>query len=354
MQNSISMEDTSVITRQDNQMLSIILNRADVINSLDIEMIRLIQKALDKAESSSQISIVLLRGNGGKGFCAGGDVKTIFRAVKQGDMDRAMEFFKEEYELDFRIFTFPKPVIVLADGITMGGGLGLAAGADMVVATEKTVMAMPETRIGFFPDVGATGWMFVKCPAGYPEFLGVTGYRLAGPECLRLGLASHLISQKRLPGFVQDLEALSEKIVSEKYGAVQDLYSTFSLLSRKNDLANPGMDEWVRTCFSGKTSIDKILSAVSRNSQQKKLREEALKMFSVRSPTALVLTLNLLRQNEGRPIKSVFRADLRAARFMIGHPDYLEGVRAQLVDGNNHPVWQPDLIEKVRLPISTI
>lgn len=143
------MEDRPVMTSLHSKMLSIILNRPNVINSLNVEMVRLIQEALDKAESSPDVNFVLIKGNGDKGFCAGGDVEAIYNAIKQGAPDRGMEFFREEYELDLRIFRFPKPIIVLAHGITMGGGLGLAAGADMVVSTEKTLMAMPETRIGF-------------------------------------------------------------------------------------------------------------------------------------------------------------------------------------------------------------
>jgi enoyl-CoA hydratase len=331
------MGNKSVVTRKDKQVLSIILNRKDVINSLDVEMIRLIQRALDEAEASSGISLVLLRGDGDKGFCAGGDVKALFRAVRQGNLESAMEFFKEEYELDHRIYSFSKPVIVLADGITMGGGLGLAAGADMVVATEKTIMAMPETRIGFFPDVGATGWMFSKCPPGYPEFLGLTGYRLEGPECLRIGLASHLVQQKQVPGFLQDLEALSENLAGERDVAARKLYSAFSSLKGKNDLSGHGMDEWVRTCFQGKRSVEKILSSVSGCSLQNELCGKAVKLLSEASPTALVLTLSLLRRNEGKPIEEVYKTDLRAARFIIGHPDYPEGIRARLVDRDNHP-----------------
>ena len=345
------MGNKSVVTRKNKQVLSIILNRKDVINSLDIEMIRLIQQALDEAEASSRIRLVLLRGEGDKGFCAGGDVKSLFRAVRRGDMKSAMEFFKEEYELDYRILSFPKPVVVLADGITMGGGLGLAAGADMVISTEKTVMAMPETRIGFFPDVGATGWMFSKCPAGYPEFLGLTGYRLEGPECMRLGLASHQVPRKLVPGFVHDLETVSENLSDERHTAALELYSTFSSLKGKNDMSGSGLDEWVHTCFSGKTSVENILSTLSGCSLEKEMCGKAVKLLSEASPTALALTLTLLRRNEGRPIDEVYKADLKAARYMIEHPDYQEGIRAHLVDRDNHPVWQPDSIEKVRLDL---
>jgi len=343
------MEHRSVITSLNSQMLSITLNRPNVINSLDLEMVRLIQAALDEAESSPSVSLVLFNGTGDKGFCAGGDVEAIYDAVKQGEPDRAMTFFREEYELDLRIFKFPKPVIVLAHGITMGGGLGLAAGADMVVATENTRMAMPETRIGFFPDVGATNWLFGKCPAGYPEFLALTGYRLHGAECLRLGLASHLLPGDMRADFIKNLEQVSQNLPGDRSKAVQVLYSAFKSLRDDQYSANPGMDEWVRTCFSGKHSVNEILNLVSESSGQRKLKETALKKITENSPTALALTLCLLRSHEKNTMESVFHEELKAAQFMINHPDYVEGVRAQLVDKDENPVWQPGSIDETCL-----
>jgi enoyl-CoA hydratase/carnithine racemase len=161
---STLLKDSKVIVRNENGVMRIILNRPNMINSLDLEMIRLIQMALDEAEVSEKIRCVILLGNGEKGFCAGGDIKAIAQAIRDTNTHILVSFFAEEYALDLRIHNFPQPVILIADGITMGGGLGLAAGADIVVATDRTLMAMPETRIGFFPDVGATGWMFTKCP----------------------------------------------------------------------------------------------------------------------------------------------------------------------------------------------
>ena len=201
---------------------------------------------------------------------------------------------------------------------------------------KKTLMAMPETRIGFFPDVGATGWLFSKCPAGYPEFLGLTGYRLDGPECLRLGLASHMVIDDMLPDFMKELEQLSEKVPADRSKAVQLLYSAFKSLTDNKYMLNPEMDEWVRTCFSGKGSVNEILSGCG---QHKELSEEALTKLSENSPTALALTLSLLRRNEKRTIEDVYIQELKAARFMINHPDYAEGIRARLVDKDNKPVW---------------
>ena len=147
-------------------MQTIVLNRPEALNSLSYEMITLIRKAVEQAAADETVRLLLFYGIGERGFCAGGDIKAMARDVREGRVERALHFLAEEYALDLAIHRYPKPVVVLADGITMGGGLGLTAGADFVLATERTRMAMPETRIGFFPDVGATGWLFVKCPPG--------------------------------------------------------------------------------------------------------------------------------------------------------------------------------------------
>ena len=153
-------------------LLTLSLNRPRAINALTEDLIRDLQLALDEAEDEGRIKLVLLLGAGERGFCAGGDLRALAEAVREGAFDRADRFFQQEYALDLRIHRFPKPIMVLADGITMGGGLGLAAGAGLVMATEKTRMAMPETHIGFFPDVGATRWLFDRCPRGIRNFWG--------------------------------------------------------------------------------------------------------------------------------------------------------------------------------------
>ena len=145
-----------VLVKKDHNTLSIGLNRPEVLNSLNSNMVRRIQKALDKAEQDDAIHLVLLYGEGEQGYCAGGDIKAMAQAVREGKMEKALQFLEEEYALDLRIHRFPKPVVVLADGITMGGGVGIALPCKYRVATEHTRFAMPETGIGLFPDVGAT------------------------------------------------------------------------------------------------------------------------------------------------------------------------------------------------------
>jgi enoyl-CoA hydratase/carnithine racemase len=252
--------------------------------------------------------------------------------------------------LDLFIHRFPKPVIVIADGITMGGGLGIAAGATMVIATEKTFMAMPETRIGFFPDVGATGWMFAKCPAGYPEYLGLTGYEMKGAECLRLGMANALTTRRDLPRLRKALQAFSETSTEGKTMAARHLKSYLSPFFQEDAPVNAEMDAWVATHFAGKTSIREIMDSLSRCSRQDRLCQDVYRRLSERSPTALVLTLALLRHNEGHPLEEAFAAEAAAARFMIRHPDYLEGIRARILDKDDQPHWQPATAEEVILP----
>jgi enoyl-CoA hydratase/carnithine racemase len=327
--------------------MAITLNRPHLINALSLEMIRDIQNALDEAEKDGGLKFVVLRGNGNRGFCAGGDLRSLAEAVRRKDFEKADRFFNQEYALDLRIHRFPKPIIVLADGITMGGGLGLSAGADIVVVTENSRMAMPETKIGFFPDVGASRWLFDKCPGGYPEFLGLTGYELTGAECVRAGLASGLVQAGRLADVRKKLEGFSGRLAINKKEAVMQLWDLIIPFIDPVIPQRPEMDRWVALHFSEKQSLPEIKDSLSHDFLQPSLSLEALQRLEKCSPTALVLTLQLLRFNQKRPLEEVFAVEAGAAHFIIQHPDYLEGIRARLLDRDNHPRWQPSRIEDV-------
>ncbi len=340
-------KEPEVLVERHDSMMAIILNRTHFINALTAEMIRLIRQALDEALIHDRFQFVLLSGAGTKGFCAGGDVKRLAKAVRENSFESAQLFFHEEYALDLYLHRFPKPVIVIADGITMGGGLGLSAGADFVVATETTVMAMPETKIGFFPDVGATGWMFNKCPRGYPEYLGLTGYEVTGAECIRLGLANGLARTERLQKLKEALTIHPIRIPSGKSEAVEHLRPLLTPFLEKMLFPHSKMDKWVETHFSAKASVREIMDSLLQCSPKTQWCEDTYHQLSRRSPTALVLTLKLLRLNEGRPLDEVFAAEERAAHFIIRHPDYLEGIRAHILDKDGQPRWQPSTIDEV-------
>lgn len=334
-----------VISRRSGSCLSIMLNRPQAINSLSEAMIDRIDELLNDASADEQCMFVLFFGTGAKGFCAGGDVRELARLGRLRQYDKVDSFFRKEYGLDLRIHRFPKPVIVIADGITMGGGLGIAAGAGISIATERTRMAMPETRIGFFPDVGSTGWMFLRCPKGYPEYLGLTGYDMTGKECVRLGFATHYMQSADVPRLVDILE----KVFVEGGQSKQDIYDrllgAISGFLDFNIPVNPALDEWVEKYFAGKSDIRDILASLSICHEQAKKCQDVFESIAERSPTALVLALRLLRHNEGRSLEDVFAAELKAAQFITRHPDYMEGVRARLIDRDDKPKWNPDRIE---------
>jgi len=227
----------------------------------------------------------------------------------------------------------------------MGGGLGLAAGADIVLATESTRMAMPETRIGFFPDVGATGWLFTKCPPGYPEYLTLTGYELMGAECVRLGLATHLVAEDRLSQLRQALEHEAENLPTQRPQAAKALQEILAPFATKEIDLHPELDAWVQEHFAGKQSLQELLTALKQCRYEAKLCEHAYSRLVERSPTALAVALQLLRANAGRPLAEVYRREALAAHFLITHPDYLEGIRARIIDKDNQPRWQPPTIE---------
>ena len=327
----------------------IILNRPDVINSLNTEMIDSITNCLSQALESDKCRFVLFYGSGNKGFCAGGDVKDLARKADKKLFAEVNHFFKKEYALDLMIHNYPKPIIVIADGVTMGGGLGIAAGADIILATERTRMAMPEARIGFFPDVGATGWLFSHCPKGYPEYLSLTGYEMFGKECVRIGLATHFIMSKDMHKVISALEnyepngKISRKELSLKIQEKIFPYINYDIPVNKD------MDDWVAEHFARKSDLNEIINSLEKCVNHKKLCNNVFDGIAARSPTALVLTLKLLRHNEGRPIADVFSSELKAAEFMTRQPDYVEGVRARLIEKDDTPRWQPDKIEKVNL-----
>jgi len=340
--------EPSVLVQGHPHFRGLVLNRPRGLNTLTREMVGLLKSALEEARAAPEVRLVLLWGAGDKGFCAGGDLKGLARTVREGDIDEVARFFKEEYALDLMLHEFPKPVVALVDGITMGGGLGLAAGAGLIVATERTRMAMPETRIGFFPDVGATGWLFNRCPPGYPEFLALTGYELLGGECVRIGLATHLVKSARLGELRAWLEKSAAGLSPEKEEALKELQSRIKPLAEAPPSPQPEMDAWVAEHFAGQASLAEITASLARCRVGLKFCADVFQRLSERSPTALSLTLRMLRANEGRPLVEVFAREARAARFMVAHPDYLEGIRARIIDKDDRPRWQPATLEAVQ------
>jgi enoyl-CoA hydratase len=340
-------DEAPVLVQPRAGLLALVLNRPRVLNSLNLEMVVRLRRGLEEARRAAAVRLVLLAGAGERGFCAGGDLKVLVERLKAGKVVRYDEFFNEEYALDLELHEFPKPVVVLAHGITMGGGLGLAAGADLVVAAESSRLAMPETRIGFFPDVGATGWLFSKCPPGYPEYLALTGRELTGAEAVRLGLATHLVPAARWGELRRVLAEAAAGLSGEKGAALEELGAVLQNLALKEISPNPDLDARVAAHFAGKSSLKGIVASLKRGPGAAEWRREVLGCLAERSPTSLAVTLKLLRANEGRPLPEVFRREALAGHFMVQQPDYLEGIRARLIDKDDRPRWQPGSLQEL-------
>jgi enoyl-CoA hydratase len=338
-----------VLISRTKAVLHLILNRPESINSLTLEMMQIITVEIDKARSDDAVKLVIFSGSGAKGFCAGGDLKIMAQAVMENDIEPPMLFLKVEYALNLAIHRFPKPILVFAHGITMGGGLGISSCADIVVTNENTRMALPETRIGFFPDVGATGWLFRKCGRGYPEFIGLTGYELRGPECVRTGMADYLIPSTQFDKMLDAVIESSPELPAGRRAAAAVVAEIISPFRQQNIPAREDMDRWIETYFADKTSVLELLKDLKACSIQNDLCEGVFARLSEYSPIAVLTTLKCLRRNEHKDLADVYEYDLLVARFLMIQHDFHEGVRARLIDKDDRPHWDPASFEQATL-----
>src|SRR5690348_8329345 len=205
-------DEPTILARHDGRVGRIILNRPQALNALTLPMIRGCAKVLLQWQDEPHVHAVVIEGAGERAFCAGGDVRALRQFELDGEHHKAETFFREEYELNLMIATYPKPYIALIDGICMGGGIGVSVHAPYRVATEHAAFAMPETAIGFFPDIGAT-FFLPRLPGELGTYLGLTGLRMQGADAVRAGLATHFTSR-------EDLNALSRALAADGPGAL--------------------------------------------------------------------------------------------------------------------------------------
>ncbi|MES2290911.1 MAG: enoyl-CoA hydratase/isomerase family protein [Pseudomonadota bacterium] len=304
------------------------LNRPKAIHALNTAMCRAILDALDEFEADEEVVAVLFDHAEGRGFCAGGDIRMLAESGK-GDGREAREFFHAEYRMNHRLFTYSKPTIAFMDGIVMGGGVGIALPCTYRVATENTRFAMPETGIGLFPDVGG-GWFLSRLPGQVGKFLALTGARLDGAECLALGLATHYISQDAVP------EAKNAILDSVNFAEVLDRFSTESpparILENRDNIDR---------LFVGE-NVAAIMAALEADGGDWALKE--LATLRTKSPLSMTVSMRLLREGATMPD---FAAEMTqeyaiGARVVHSH-DFIEGVRALIVDKDNAPKWQPEV-----------
>ena len=320
------------------------LTRPKALNALTIAMIEAADPQLRAWRADDRVRAVLIRGAGDKAFCAGGDVRAVWddgKALQQGESDGALtrRFFWEEYSLNRLIHQYPKPYIAWIDGITMGGGLGLSMHGSHRVAGDRTVAAMPETAIGFFPDVGAT-WVLPRLPGAVGLYLALTGARLKAADALYAGLATHYIpsdAQADLPQALADAD-----LSGDAHAAVDHVLEGLAQDPGPAPLkeVRPAIDR----CF-GQSSLDLVLRALEAEGTA--WAQDTLETLSKRSPTSMKLTFAAIQRGRHLDFDSCMTMEYRLSQACMAGHDFYEGIRAVLVDKDNAPQWQPSAIEAV-------
>ncbi len=330
-------EEPRVLVRAEGGLGHLTLNRPRALNALDLGMIGLLADALDAWEHDPDVGIVLLDGAGGRGLCAGGDVRGLYDQISADDPEAAAGFFRAEYALNARIAEYPKPFVVFADGITMGGGIGLAGHAAIRVVTERSQLAMPETRIGFTPDVGGT-WLLAHAPGRLGEYLALTGAPIGAADAIHVGLADHFVPSANLEDLRDALQTRADP------GTPTELVLLFDETPDEAPLA--ASRAWIDEAFAAPT-VPEIVERLRARPEPE--AAAAADVLGELSPTGLTVTLEAVRRARGLP-------DLRATLaqeyglvlwFATTQPDLVEGIRAQLVDKDRSPRWRPATLADV-------
>ncbi|WP_406470517.1 enoyl-CoA hydratase/isomerase family protein [Streptomyces sp. NBC_01615] len=306
----------------------ILLNRPKALNALTTGMVAAIDRAL-AAWEHTPLTAVVLASTHTKAFCAGGDIRTIREHSLAGDTEASEGFFASEYRLNARIAGYRVPVVSLIDGLCMGGGLGLSVHGTFRVVTENAVLAMPETGIGFFPDVGAS-YFLPRLPGAIGMYLGLTGHRLDAADSLYTGLATHFVS-------VDGLDAVGDALADNPGDPVDVVLNR---LSGRSPVAESRLAK-VRG------DVDWAFGAPTLGEIEKRLHHldtpwatATLAAFEAASPQSLEITHALLARGGQHTLRECLDTELALTRTIIRTPDFLEGVRAALVDKDRSPTWQ--------------
>ena len=347
----------------------ITLNRPKALNALSLAMVRELTHVLRGYESDADVLAVVIRGSNKEGpfgaFCAGGDIRYFHQAALSGDASLE-DFFTEEYNLNHIIHTYRKPYIALMDGIVMGGGMGLSQGIALRVVTERTQMAMPETQIGLFPDVGG-GYFLSRCPGNTGEYLALTGQLLRGAESLAVGLADVCIQSNALVAVWDSLQSKSWKHGDDVVAwvkeqavvhAVNASQSESDSSSIKNVSTKPSWwDANIDTIFRLPTVSDMVQALGQLVRQQPEgWAADTLKALRQRSPLLLAVSLEQIRRGRSMGLSDELRMERDMVRHCF-HADHLsrrgaqtdtaEGIRALVIDKDRQPKWLPASIEEI-------
>lgn len=315
------------------------LNRPKALNSLNLAMVHAIKPAMERFAGDPEVCCVLLKGEGKRGLCAGGDIRAIYQLGKAGDPE-VTRFWREEFPVNYTIARYPKPYVALMDGIVMGGGVGVASHGKHRIVTERTRLAMPETGIGYVPDVGAT-WLLPRAPGEVGTWMGLTGEIVGAADAIFAGFADYHVPSERLGALTQALGDLDAGASDDDVAATIGSFATPAGESRLE-----GQRALIDRVFVFDT-IEEINTALEKEPGE--FAAETRAVIAKRSPTSLKLTLRLLRA--GRKSSSLVEClerEFTVASELLRNRDFYEGVRAAVIDKDRNPQWQPATLAEVK------
>jgi enoyl-CoA hydratase len=332
MSADVMAEATDLVVKREGAAGVIRLNRPKALNALTLEMTREIGVALDEFQIDPKIALIILEGAGERGLCAGGDIRGLYESAKaKGDLGKI--FWREEYIVNARIAKFPKPYVAFMDGFVMGGGVGLAGHASHRVVTEKTKVAMPEVGLGFFPDVGGT-WLLSRAPGELGTYFGLTGLTMNGADAVFSRLADVLIKTGDWPTLREALTAVS---LGADASAVMSTIKRFSAADEVGPVTRKR--ELVDRAFAH-DSVEEIVNALEQDGSD--FAQATLKALADKSPRGLKVTLKLLRLGRAsKTLEECLAREYLAALEVFDSHDFVEGVRAAIIDKDRNPTWQP-------------
>jgi enoyl-CoA hydratase len=329
-------ESPEVICEKRGEAGLITLNRPRALNALTLTMVCEIRRALDAWAGDPSVTRIVVRGAGDKAFCAGGDIRRLTEALKAGEREEALAFWREEYLLNIRIKRYPKPYISLIDGIVMGGGVGVSLHGSHRVAGDRYLFAMPEVGIGFFPDVGAT-YALPRLPGETGMYLALTGDRVKRADAVMLGLATHSVASENMDSLLQDLtsgvpvEAALAKASSDPGPAP---------LAAHRDI--------IDTCFSAGSVVEVLQRLDEAAAKGSEFAARTASGMRAKSPTSMTIAFEQVRRGTSLDFEEAMQTEFRIVSRIGEGQDFFEGVRAVLIDKDNQPRWQPASLEEVR------
>lgn len=327
------MIDEEVFFEVKESLGLITLNRPKALNALTLSMVRKIHPKLKEWENDSSIKYVLIKAQGEKAFCAGGDIRALHDWGKNNE-DEAIGFYREEYTLNQYIKRYPKPYISLVNGIVMGGGVGLSVHGSHRIAGENYSFAMPETGIGLFPDVGGSFFLSrLKYEAG--TYLALTGSRIKAADAIFLKTATNFVKSENFSSIINDLskgERDPGDIITS-YSSSPDEESEFEMIS-----------DFSLKNFKGNT-IEEIIDNLKNNNSD--LARKILSIIGTKSPTSLKVALRSLQLGRKNSFEDCMKMEFRMVNKVMNDHDFYEGVRALIIDKDNKPSWSPKSIEDV-------